>query len=105
MLGARGVGRLMAMMSTVGVVAVLCAAAPANAQDPIADFYTGKVVNLVVTTGGGTGYDYGARVLSRHLGRHIPGQPNVERSVSPGNPPPTVMRIKRIVRPIVALAR
>src|SRR5689334_24640318 len=36
---------------------------------------------------------------------YLPGQPKVERSVSPGYPPPTVIRIRRIVRPMVALAR
>jgi tripartite-type tricarboxylate transporter receptor subunit TctC len=84
MLGASDVGRLIAMMPAVGVAAVLAAAAPAKAQNPIADFYSGKVVNLVVTTGGGTGYDYGARVLSRHLGRHIPGNPTVVVQNRPG---------------------
>src|SRR5262245_47162740 len=36
---------------------------------------------------------------------YFPGQPNVDRSVSPGYPPPTVIRIKRIARPMVALLR
>ena len=84
MLGASDVGRLKAMMPAVGVAAVLAAAAPAKAQNPIADFYSGKVVNLVVTTGGGTGYDYGARVLSRHVRRHIPGNPTVVVQNRPG---------------------
>src|SRR3954469_9571052 len=84
MLGASEVGRLMAMMPAVGVAAVLAAAAPAKTQNPVADFYSGKVVNLVVTTGGGTGYDYGARVLSRHYGRHIPGNPTVVVQNRPG---------------------
>jgi tripartite-type tricarboxylate transporter receptor subunit TctC len=56
----------------------------ARGQDAAADFYKGKVVTLVVTTAGGTGYDYGARVLARHYGRHIPGNPTVVVQNRPG---------------------
>jgi len=49
---------------------------PAAAQSP-ADFYKGKIVNIIVGFGPGGGYDLYARLLSRHLGRHIPGNPNV----------------------------
>jgi len=56
----------------------------ARAQDPTPDFYKGKVVTLVVTTASGTGYDYGARVLARHYGRHIPDNPTVVVQNRPG---------------------
>lgn len=48
------------------------------------DFYKGKTVNIVVgfTTGGG--FDANARLLSRHIGRHIPGNPNVIVQNMPG---------------------
>jgi len=49
--------------------------AGARAQEAVTDFYRGKAVTIVVTTAGGTGYDYGARILARHFGRHIPGNP------------------------------
>lgn len=52
--------------------------APAAAQtDPVADFYRGKTVTLVVGFDAGGGYDTAARILIRHLPRHIPGNPNV----------------------------
>jgi tripartite-type tricarboxylate transporter receptor subunit TctC len=51
-------------------------AAPA-AADEIADFYKGKSVNIVVGHEVATGFDVYARVLARHLGRHIPGNPNI----------------------------
>jgi tripartite-type tricarboxylate transporter receptor subunit TctC len=51
-------------------------AAPVAAE-AVAGFYKGKTVNLVVGHEVGSGYDVYARVLARHLGRHIPGQPNV----------------------------
>jgi tripartite-type tricarboxylate transporter receptor subunit TctC len=45
--------------------------------DETADFYKGKTVSIVVGHQVGTGFDIYARVLAPHLGRHIPGQPNV----------------------------
>jgi tripartite-type tricarboxylate transporter receptor subunit TctC len=41
------------------------------------DFYKGKSVNVIVGFGAGGGYDLYARLLSRHIGQYIPGQPNV----------------------------
>src|SRR5262247_4607382 len=49
---------------------------PAAAQG-VADFYRGKTVSFVVGFGPGGGYDLYARVISRHIGRHIPGNPVV----------------------------
>ena len=58
-------------------------ALPARA-DPVADFYKGKTVTLVVGYGPGGGYDVYARLVGRHLGRHIPGNPNVVVQNMPG---------------------
>jgi tripartite-type tricarboxylate transporter receptor subunit TctC len=48
----------------------------AAAQSP-ADFYKSKTVELVIGYSVGGGYDLYARMIARHLGRHIPGQPAV----------------------------
>jgi len=40
-----------------------------------APFYEGKTIRIVVGYSAGGGYDTYARVLSRHMGRHIPGNP------------------------------
>lgn len=46
--------------------------------EPVQDFYRGKTISLVVGTPSGGGiYDLWSRMLGRHLGRHIPGQPNI----------------------------
>jgi tripartite-type tricarboxylate transporter receptor subunit TctC len=45
--------------------------------DEISDFYRGKSVNIVVGHEPATGFDVYARVLARHLSRHIPGNPNI----------------------------
>ncbi len=47
---------------------------PATA-DPVADFYKGKRIEMIVGSGPGGGYDVYARMLTRHMGRHIPGNP------------------------------
>jgi tripartite-type tricarboxylate transporter receptor subunit TctC len=64
-------------------VAVALLAVPAQA-DEVADFYKGKRVNLIVSYGPGGGYDVYARVLARHIGRHIPGNPSIVVQNMPG---------------------
>jgi tripartite-type tricarboxylate transporter receptor subunit TctC len=55
---------------------VLAALGSASAlADPIADFYRGRQVSLIIAHEVATGYDIYARLLARHLGRHIPGNP------------------------------
>src|SRR5882672_10433945 len=58
------------------VAALVLAGAPAAAQG-VADFYRGRTINFVVGFGPGGGYDLYARVISRHIRRHIPGNPIV----------------------------
>ena len=43
--------------------------------DPIADFYKGRQINMIIAHEIATGYDIYARTLARHMGRHIPGNP------------------------------
>jgi tripartite-type tricarboxylate transporter receptor subunit TctC len=67
-------------------VAALCvlAAAPSARADAVADFYKGKTVSLIAGFPPGGGYDTYVRVLARHYGRFIPGQPAVIASNMPG---------------------
>ena len=53
----------------------------AAAQD---SFYKGKTVTLVVGYSAGGGYDQYARLVARHLGNHIPGNPTVIVQNMPG---------------------
>jgi tripartite-type tricarboxylate transporter receptor subunit TctC len=57
---------------------------PSAKADAVADFYKGKTVTLVVGYGPGGGYDVYARLVGRHLGRHIPGSPHVVVQNMPG---------------------
>lgn len=59
---------------------MLAGTTPAPAQQ----FYQGKTLNLVVGYAVGGGYDTNARLLARHLGRHIPGNPAVVVVNMPG---------------------
>jgi tripartite-type tricarboxylate transporter receptor subunit TctC len=49
----------------------------AAAADPVADFYRGKTVNMLIGVGVGGEYDIQARLVARHIGKHIPGNPSV----------------------------
>ena len=75
----------MAKWAVVPVAAIALWAQAAAAQtDPVADFYRGRQVQMVVRTTVGGGYDALSRVIARHIGRHIPGQPGVVVVNMPG---------------------
>lgn len=46
--------------------------------------FTGKTVTVYVSNPPGGGYDFYARLVARHIGRHIPGNPRVVVSNMPG---------------------
>ena len=58
-----------------GIIALWFAVAstPAWAQAP---FYEGKTVTVVIGASGGS-LEIAARIAARHLGKHLPGNPNV----------------------------
>ena len=59
--------------------------APALAQTPdVASFYRGRQVFLQVGSAPGEGYDQYARLISRFIGRHIPGEPTIVVQNVPG---------------------
>jgi tripartite-type tricarboxylate transporter receptor subunit TctC len=63
--------------------ASLFAAAPASAQS-VEEFYKGKTVRLIVGYSAGGGHDANARLLGRHIGKYIPGNPRVVVENMPG---------------------
>jgi tripartite-type tricarboxylate transporter receptor subunit TctC len=68
---------------TILAIAFVAAASPAHA-DPVADFYRGKSLALIIGYSAGGGYDAYGRVVARHLGKHIPGNPAVVPQNMPG---------------------
>lgn len=76
-------GRLTKALAALPAIAILGLATPASA-DEIAEFYSGKTVTVMVPSGlGGTLGIYG-RLVSEHLGDHIPGKPTVIIQSRPG---------------------
>jgi tripartite-type tricarboxylate transporter receptor subunit TctC len=64
--------------------AVCCIANAASAQDSIEQFYRGKTINIYIGSAAGGGYDGYARMLARHMGKYIPGNPIVLPQNMPG---------------------
>lgn len=56
---------------------------PARAQQA-SDFYNGKNIDLYIGYSVGGGYDIYARLLARHMGKHIPGNPTIVPRNMPG---------------------
>src|ERR1700738_2973319 len=73
---ARRQGQVLPTLQAALCAALLLADA-ALAQDPVAEFYRGRQVNLIVGYGPGGGYDIVARLLARHLARQLPGNPSI----------------------------
>jgi tripartite-type tricarboxylate transporter receptor subunit TctC len=70
----------------IGTVAGALALAATSAIPALAqvNFYEGKTIRVVVALGTGGGYDGYARLLSRHLGKHLPGNPTIVVQNMPG---------------------
>ena len=60
------------------------AASPRKAQDAVEQFFRGKSINIYVGSSAGGGYDTYGRLVARHLGKHIPGQPTIVVQNMPG---------------------
>jgi tripartite-type tricarboxylate transporter receptor subunit TctC len=63
--------------------AVLLWAAPARAQ-PVADFYRGKTLRMLIGYGPGGGYDIYGRLVAEFLPKHLPGNPTIVTQNMPG---------------------
>lgn len=71
-----------AARSLTGALAVTLLAGTQPAQ--AGDFYAGKLVNIVVGSTAGGGYDQYSRALARYLTGHIPGTPTIIVKNMPG---------------------
>ena len=65
--------------------AILLAATPGAATaDPVADFYQGKTISLIIASGEGGGYDISGRLTAEFLSKYIPGRPTIIARNMPG---------------------
>ena len=62
---------------TIIVLTLLGIAAPVRAQNAVAQFYKNRQITLVIPSSVGGGYDLYGRLVARHIGKYIPGNPNV----------------------------
>jgi tripartite-type tricarboxylate transporter receptor subunit TctC len=67
----------------LAALVMLAAPLPASA-DPVADFYHGKSMTILIGTSAGNDYDYRARLVARFMGHHIPGEPTIVPRNMPG---------------------
>lgn len=64
----------------IGLGFIFVAAVPAPGQE----FYKGKTIVLIVGTAAGGGFDTYSRMLARHMGKYLPGNPNTVVQNMPG---------------------
>ena len=65
-------------------IAALLLAARAVVAQPVEEFFARKTVTVTIGYTAGGSYDLYGRMVARHLGKHIPGQPNVIAQNMPG---------------------
>ena len=70
-----------AMRIGAAAVALAMMATPAAAQ---AQSLAGKTVQVIIGFGSGSGFDLWGRLVARHIGRHLPGNPAVVPQNMPG---------------------
>ena len=71
-------------MWRAGAFAAVLIVAPDLRADPVADFYRGKTIRVIIGYGPGGGYDIYGRLAAEFLGRHIPGNPTIVPVNMPG---------------------
>ena len=81
-----GFCRQLGMVALLLIPYLVASEARSQAYDAkaVADFYKGKTVTLTVGFAPGGGYDIASRLVAKHLGSHIPGNPNIIVSNRPG---------------------
>ncbi len=69
---------------SAAIVLALFAAAPRASADPVADFYKGQRITIIVGSETGGDYDVWARMIARYMGKYIPGHPSFLVQNMPG---------------------
>jgi tripartite-type tricarboxylate transporter receptor subunit TctC len=72
------------MLKLAAIAVSLIISSSCALADPVVDFYRNKQVSIIVGYGPGGGYDLYARLVARHLGKHIPGEPAIIVQNLPG---------------------
>jgi tripartite-type tricarboxylate transporter receptor subunit TctC len=67
----------------LGITVLLLAAADAAAE-PVEQFFARRTITIIIGYTAGGSYDLYGRLVARHLGKHVPGQPTVIAQNMPG---------------------
>jgi tripartite-type tricarboxylate transporter receptor subunit TctC len=76
-------GRTLSVAAALSLAAFAAAPTAAAAQS-VEQFYKGKTINMYIGFAPGGSYDSLARMVSRYMGKHIPGQPTIVPQNMPG---------------------
>src|SRR4030095_8585324 len=77
----RRFSRMILVVAIVAVAVCVLWTAPGIAQS---DFYKGKTITVIAGTTAGALYDQWSRLLAQHMGKHIPGRPDMIVQNMPG---------------------
>ena len=72
-----GVRKIGFVRAGLGAVFFIVASAAIVLAQGASDFYKGRTINLYIGYSPGGAYDLYARVIARHMGAHIPGNPTI----------------------------
>ncbi len=76
--------RMLEWVATCVFAATACLYAGRADAQPAEPFFKGRTINLYIGFGPGGTYDLYARLLARHMGRHIAGNPSIVAQAMPG---------------------
>ena len=65
------------ILAALGLCGASAALSVSSHAADVADFYKGKTFRVIIGSSEGSGVDILGRIVARHIGKHIPGNPNV----------------------------
>ena len=75
---------VMTAVVAASIAAAIALPAARSQAQPVADFYRGKTLRMLIGYGPGGGYDIYGRLVAEFLPRHLPGNPNIVPQNMPG---------------------
>src|SRR6266446_5955947 len=68
----------------LAIAAIILLSSVSTRAQPVADFYRGKTLRMLIGYGPGGGYDIYGRLVAEFLPRHLPGNPTIIAQNMPG---------------------
>ena len=78
------IGQTLRRITDAALIVTAILAAPAAAAEPVADFYKGQELTILIGHPPGGSYDLYAQLAAGHIGKFIPGRPTVIVQSMPG---------------------